>query len=118
MSTPVEIIAPSPVPVTVVDRRAGPKPGPDGSLPATTTVQQDAVVAGQRRINLIWESTQAVIAIVVVIGSVILVSVLSLAGKGADFPDFLTALVMLVVGFYFSRTNHTKTGGTSERDSR
>lgn len=35
------------------------------SLPANTTEQEDIVTAGQRRINIIWEVTQAMIAVTV-----------------------------------------------------
>lgn len=39
------------------------------SLTPTTTEQQDLTVAGQRKVNLIWEFTQASIAILVVVAN-------------------------------------------------
>jgi hypothetical protein len=41
------------------------------SLPPTTTVQQDLTHAGQRKVNLIWEYTQELIAIVVVVTTMV-----------------------------------------------
>lgn len=113
---PVEIVAPTPVPVTVVDRRdkSGPKPGPDGSLPATTTVQEDLTTAGQRHINAIWERTQQIIAVAVTTITLGACAYLALYGEPAmQTPAFLllSNVFFLVVGTYFQRTNHTKTGG-------
>ena len=85
------------------------------AVPPTTTEQQDLTTAGQRRVNLIWEYTQACIALMIVAACVIVASVLAIRGKAADFPVILTSLVMLVIGFYFSRTNHAAIGGTGEK---
>lgn len=70
------------------------------------------VSAGQRRINIIWEVTQAVIAIMVVFTFLIVSSKLVLS-QTSDMVAFvvLSNVVALVIGFYFGRTNHTKTGG-------
>jgi hypothetical protein len=43
----------------------------DTSLPATTTEQEDIVTAGQRKVNLIWEYTQSIIALLVVFTTMI-----------------------------------------------
>lgn len=115
--TQVEIVAPAPVPVTVVDRRARvePKPGADGSLPATTTVQEDMVLAGQRHINAIWERTQQIIALFVTTVTLAACAWLAVMGKPEmQTPAFLllSNVFFLVVGTYFQRTNHTKQGGT------
>lgn len=113
----VEVVAPNPIPV-IIDRRSEMPTPPtvqsqrnDPSQPARTTFQEDLTVAGQRKVNLIWEYTQAIIALAVVIASVIVASWLAIIGKSNDFPVILTSLVMLVIGFYFSRTNHTAIGG-------
>ncbi len=70
--------------------------------------------AGQRRINVIWEYTQAFIAGAVVISVLIVASWLSVKGvdgeKVAAFV-FLTGVANLVIGFYFGRTNHQRVGG-------
>jgi hypothetical protein len=82
-------------------------------LPPTTTAQQDITHAGQRRINLIWEVTQAFIAIIVVLGNII-VGVfrgMELVKTDKEFPFILSSALFLVIGFYFSRTNHAAIGG-------
>lgn len=66
--------------------------------------QEVLVTAGQRRINLIWEITQAIIALFVT-GSMVFCIV---TGR---VTEALTNAFFLIIGFYFSRTNHTKTGG-------
>lgn len=63
---------------------------------------------GQRRINLIWESTQAAIA-VLIIGAVIAKSLLGVLSAN----DPLSLAMFLVIGFYYSRTNHQRVGGVA-----
>jgi hypothetical protein len=85
------------------------------SMQSTTTAEQDraalrttesgdAVRAGQRHINLIWESTQAVIAVAVT-GAVIFAA---LQGKDSVL---LGNAFTLIIAIYFVRMNHTKVGG-------
>jgi len=76
------------------------------SLRPTTTLQQDITHAGQRRINLIWEVTQAGIALTVVVAYVALVI------RKVPIPTTLDNLLFVIVTFYFARTNHTRIGGT------
>jgi hypothetical protein len=76
----------------------------DPSRPATTTFQQDLVTAGQRRINLVWEYTQAIIAGAVTF-AYIASQLLKIESAG------LANACFLIVGFYFSRTNHAAIGG-------
>lgn len=73
-------------------------------LPPTTTAEQDVVTAGQRRINLIWETTQAVISIAIT-GAVIYCEI-----KNINAP-VLTNAFFLIVSMYYIRTNHNKMGG-------
>lgn len=77
--------------------------------------ERTTVAGGQRRINLMWEVTQAVIA-VSVCEAVLYVSVQNALADpaGAAFV-LLAGLANLVIGFYFGRTNHTRTGGTGTR---
>jgi hypothetical protein len=84
-------------------------------LPATTTHQEDLTTAGQRRVNLIWEYTQAAIALMIVGACVVVASLLAIKGRTSEFPVILTSLVMLVIGFYFSRTNHAAIGGVGHK---
>jgi hypothetical protein len=83
-------------------------------VPQSPSEGQEAVREGQRRINLIWESTQAIIAVTVVVSYVILTI------KRIDVPTTLNNLLFVIVTFYFARTNHTTLGGvgvtTAQRD--
>ncbi len=76
------------------------------SLPSDTTFQQDLIVAGQRRINVIWEVTQAVVTILIT-GAAIYCAVF---GVKADVINFA---FVAIVSTYYARTNHTKTGGVA-----
>jgi hypothetical protein len=80
-------------------------------LKPNTTLQQDLTHAGQRKINLVWEITQSVIAIVVVAANVIVGVHLGLTNSSASAPPVLTNSLFLVIGFYFARTNHSAIGG-------
>lgn len=78
------------------------------SLPPKTTIQEDLTVAGQRRINMIWEYTQAVVALLVT-SALIYVSIMQI--ESADLKNAF----FLIVGFYFSRTNHQAIGGIGNK---
>jgi hypothetical protein len=84
----------------------------DTSLPATTTEQEDIVTAGQRKVNLIWEYTQSIIALLVVFTTMIAAIRLS---PGEQISTILSMAFGTVVGFYFSRTNHAAIGGVGKQ---
>lgn len=102
---------------TIVEARpVAPLPTPESPhppLPATTTFQEDQTTSGQRRINLIWEFTQAAIAIIFVLANTIVgvAQGLSLVPASQGIPPLLSNALFLIVGFYFSRTNHAAIGG-------
>lgn len=77
-------------------------------LQPTTTAQQDKTVAGQRQINLIWEVTQAVIA-VLISSAMIYCAIQRIESKELNYAFFL------IVTMYFVRTNHTKVGGIGSK---
>lgn len=78
---------------------------PDPStLPPTTTQQQDLTTAGQRRVNIIWEITQATIALIIT-GAIIYCAIMKIMNEQLSNAFFL------IIGFYFSRTNHQAIGG-------
>ena len=98
------------------------------SLPPTTTVQQDMTTEGQRKINLIWETTQSKIALFVVgIGMLIngfLILLLVAVNIDVSVNDlavisvclqFINLTAGIVIGFYFSRTNHAAIGGIGKK---
>jgi len=64
-----------------------------------------AVIATANRVrtNLIWEHTQAAIAVVVSIAYIIA----QLTGRGMTAEGLANAF-FLVIGFYFGRTNHAR----------
>lgn len=78
-------------------------------LPPKTTAQEDITLAGQRRINIIWEVTQAIIALFVIGAN------MGMAIWGKPVPESITNALFLIVGFYFSRTNHAAIGGTGAK---
>ncbi len=91
----------------------------EGALQSAGT--RDASVlrtAGQRRINLIWELTQAIVAILITattMGTVVAMVRMKEIDKALQL---LSAAFFLIIGFYFSRTNHTKTGGVTGEGER
>lgn len=80
---------------------------------ATTTggngfAAEAAITKGQRRINLIWETTQSAISILVTL-AILYTSINSISN------ETLTNAFFLIVGFYFSRTNHAAIGGVGTK---
>jgi hypothetical protein len=102
-----------------------PAAGP-AALAAERASSADALTTeGQRRINLIWERTQAIIAIAVVlsvlavVAAVILIPIIRgqpLGAEGTTGLVLLATLVGNVTTSYFTRTNHTKVGGVGPGD--
>lgn len=80
------------------------------SISPTTTAQQDLTTAGQRRINLIWEYTQGAVALIITL------AIVFCAISRISSPE-LTNAFFLIIGFYFSRTNHAQIGGVGEKPS-
>ena len=68
--------------------------------------------AGQRRVNILWEVTQAVIAIAVTTSTLWVAGSLA-RQQSSDMAAFLllSNAFFLVIGFYFGRTNHARQGG-------
>lgn len=81
------------------------------SLPPNTTAQQDLIVDNQRKINLIWEHTQASIACFVVIITLVASFWQIVVGKVGEVPTIMAVAFGTVVGFYFGRTNHSRPEG-------
>jgi hypothetical protein len=59
----------------------------------------------QRKINMIWEVTQAFIAITVVVANIAAMFML------ANPSEMMGNAFFLVIGFYFGRTNHERQSG-------
>lgn len=89
----------------------------DPPVAATTTAQEDLTTAGQRRVNLIWEYTQSFVTITVVLSNMI-VAVVNGITKGeaiGEHPSILSSALFLILGFYYSRTNHAAIGGVGRK---
>ena len=94
------------------------KPPPE--LPVLSPMEAETVrkTAGQRDINLMWETTQMRVALSVIWSSLVVAALLAVLGKWIGSADlqlaavvFLFGVANLVTGFYFGRTNHQRTGG-------
>jgi hypothetical protein len=86
----------------------------------TTTAQEDIVTAGQRQINKIWEVTQAIIAVMVcvstmVAGVMLVIAQLFYGATDQQIPTIFAVAFGTVIGFYFSRTNHQSIGGEGKK---
>lgn len=101
--TPVNmtVMAPQPVPATVTK-------GEGQTLAPQTTEQQDIVTAGQRRVSLLWESTQAAMAVLVTL-AMIYTAIMQIESL------VLTSAFFLIVGTYFNRTNSHLIGGVGPK---
>lgn len=100
------VIPPTPVPPTVLI--APDKP------PATVAQESETALrsGGQRRVNIVWEMTQALIAALVTAATLLAAVTLVLKDQRAEASFLLLSnAFFLVIGFYFGRTNHQRVGG-------
>lgn len=90
---------------------------PHMPLPATTTHEENLTTAGQRRVNLIWEYTQSFVTIVVVFSNMIVAvhNGIQQHSVVAEHPAILSSSLFLILGFYYSRTNHAAIGGVGAK---
>lgn len=87
---------------------------PDKQVAQVATIDADVLrTAAQRKINSIWEITQALIALSVTITTLgtcaYLVTHADKDNSAMGAFLLLSNVFFLVVGTYFQRTNHTKT---------
>lgn len=84
--------------------------------------EHERKAAGQRRINIIWELTQASVALAVTGTTLFVAGVIARTVAYPASSEAMTAAAaaaflllsnafFLVIGFYFGRTNHQRTGG-------
>lgn len=110
-----EVIVTNPEPLPVIVASTPPAlvtKGEGTTLAPTTTEQEDVVTFGQRVVNLIWEATQAIIALTVV--GFTMTKAFSLE-QGQDIPTIMAVAFGTIVGFYFARTNHQSIGGIGKK---
>jgi hypothetical protein len=65
---------------------------------------EHALRTAERRVNILWEVTQAGLAVMIA------AAVIYLAIEGRESKTLELAF-MTILAMYFTRTNHTKTGG-------
>lgn len=90
------------------------------NLPANTTMEDDLRTQGQRDINQKWETTQQYIAVYVVSLAMLVSSIVVIRAVFYGVSDdanlaiaaytFISSTTSLIIGFYFSRTNHARIG--------
>jgi len=79
--------------------------------------EESLITAGQRRINILWEVTQSIIAIAVTSTVLYVSAVLILQGKKeVGMFLLLSNSFFLIIGFYFGRTNHQRVGGVGNKE--
>lgn len=84
--------------------------------PTPAEIETASATSGQRRINLIWEFTQATIALAVCASTLVVAAILATREVGlAESFLLLSNGFFLVIGFYFGRTNHERVGGVQQR---
>jgi hypothetical protein len=77
-----------------------------------TTSEENLHSKSQRKVNLIWEYSQASIALMTVFTTCLGVFIGRVwVGSVVPFPAEWWTIVGLVIGFYFGRTNHQRVGG-------
>lgn len=107
--------------VAIEDAQLEPIPSLDTAknVASRTTAEQDLKSAAQRGINLTWEDTQKKIALYAVYLTMAISAIVVLAGLSGFVNDsvliiaaftFMASTTNLIVGFYFSRTNHARIG--------
>lgn len=69
-----------------------------------TTAEEDRKTAGQRRVNILWEATQAFVTLAITCAEVY-------AQLNAIDSKMLDAAFFAVISTYLARTNHSKIGG-------
>lgn len=79
-------------------------------LAATTTEQEDLTKLGQRRVNIMWEVAQGIIAVSIT-WAVIYCQI-----KKIDAQMLYNAF-FLIVSMYYVRTNHHLVGGVGPKAS-
>lgn len=81
------------------------------SIAPATTAEEDRHTASQRKVNQVWEFTQATIAVFMTVTVCIIMLLMVWRGEYSISLQFLSAAFFLIIGFYFGRTNHENVSG-------
>lgn len=71
---------------------------------------------GQRSINHLWETVQAIGALSIIYVNLGLAVYKVVYNSPTQIPDYLSGAMFTVITFYYARTNHTLVGGTGVKD--
>jgi hypothetical protein len=89
---------------------------------ANRNTAQEAYSTGVRKTNLIWERTQSMIALAVIVTTCLGIGILGSVRfwhpemkDAPTFPPEWWTIVGLVIGFYFGRTNHSRMDSNGQR---
>ena len=81
----------------------------DSQADVITAASHASTVLGRHRINIIWELTQAFVAVSVTLTTLYAAGNIVVRGAEDDAPFLLLSnAFFLVIGFYFGRTNHVR----------
>lgn len=106
-----------PVSIGAVSEPSRPAQVGDLNIAPRTTAEQDTMTAGQRRINLLWEWTQAVLAVIVTTSTLFVAAKLALIENDHAAFLLLSNAFFSVISVYLTRTNHTRIGGVKEGET-
>lgn len=106
---------------TVVEERAEAAGVREAEILSSQSSREETALTkiGQRRINFLWEATQAILAIMVpgaCLSACLFVIVSPSAEKELKVAAFvaITASMSSITASYFQRTNHTRVGGVPQ----
>lgn len=123
-SLPVQTPAASSAPAPVVGTQTQTQTSKTADT-AAESEQKALTTAGQRNVNLMWETTQAKIAVAIVyivLGVAATVTMMGMLPWATEkqLALAITAFLLLsnlstlVIGFYYGRTNHQRVGGVDQ----
>lgn len=108
-SKPIVVTAPATVVAVPPPPESVPKVG-DKNIAPTTTAAEDLTHAGQRQVHIVWEITQALIAIAVT-AAVIYAAILGRESL------LLGNAFTLIIAIYFVRVNHSAISTAGQKDA-
>lgn len=105
----------APVPATVTK-------GQGTTLTPNTTEEGDRVTAGQRHISRVWEYVQGGLAFFVTLTTLAVLAFLATSPMQTPTDRMsaskdLMVMAMVILTFYYQRTNHTREGGVGPKAS-
>lgn len=125
MTEPAPVVVANPDPIDVTISNSDTSAQSQARIVAAKAAAEADILTteGQRGINRLWERTQAIIAVSVVLVTLVVVAILIVVPvlRGENVTDsaalvLLSALATNIITSYFTRTNHSRTGGVGASD--